>query len=53
MIRVRQATVEDEAGVIDLLRQLLFPFGGIRSESTIDWQKETPMNVAVQEIIGS
>ena len=38
MIRIRQATIEDEAGVLDLLRQLLFPSGEIPSESTFDWQ---------------
>jgi len=38
MLRIRKATTEDEAGVIDLLRQLLLPFGGTRRESTIDWQ---------------
>ena len=38
MIRIRQATIEDEVGVLDLLRQLLFPSGEIPSESTFDWQ---------------
>ncbi len=38
MIRIRQATIEDEAGVFDLLRQLLFPSGEIPGGSTFDWQ---------------
>ena len=38
MTVIRKATADDEAGVIDLLRQLLFPAGATRSESTYDWQ---------------
>jgi len=38
MTVIRKATAGDEAGVIDLIKQLLFPAGGARSESSYDWQ---------------
>lgn len=38
MIRIRQATIKDEAGVFDLLRQLMFPSGEIPGDRTFNWQ---------------